>query len=122
MLLKSLFCLHGRDSRPRFVAISVGVYLGISLAVAAFGANFLMYLLALVGLPLLALTALRRLNDAAKPKALVAVFILPLLILLALYIVAAPPVVAILGLVLGAGATFWGTRLTSPTLDRKSVV
>ncbi|MFV0596440.1 hypothetical protein [Shewanella sp.] len=116
MLLKSLFCLHGRDSRPRFVAISVGVYLGISLAVAAFGPNFLMYLLALVGLPLLALTALRRLNDAAKPKALVAVFILPLLILLALYIVAAPPVVAILGLVLGAGATFWGTRLTSPTL------
>lgn len=116
MLLKSLFCLHGRDSRPRFVAISVGVYLGISLAVAAFGANFLMYLLALVGLPLLALTALRRLNDAAKPKALVAVFILPLLILLALYIVAAPPVLAILGLVLGAGATFWGTRLKSPTI------
>lgn len=116
MLLKSLFCLHGRDSRPRFVAISVGVYLGISLAVAAFGPNFLMYLLALVGLPLLALTALRRLNDAAKPKVLVAVFVLPLLILLALYIVAAPPIVAILGLVLGAGATFWGTRFTSPTL------
>ncbi|MDG5900343.1 hypothetical protein E2650_10705 [Shewanella xiamenensis] len=116
MLLKSLFCLHGRDSRPRFVVISVGVYLGISLAVAAFGANFLMYLLALVGLPLLALTALRRLNDAAKPKALVVVFMLPLLILLALYIVAAPPVLAILGLVLGAGATFWGTRLKSPTI------
>lgn len=66
MLLKSLFCLHGRDSRPRFVAISVGVYLGISLAVAAFGANFLMYLLALVGLPLLALTALRRLNEIGR--------------------------------------------------------
>ncbi|AAN53447.2 hypothetical protein HRJ35_04330 [Shewanella oneidensis MR-1] len=116
MLLKSLFCLHGRDSRPRFVAISVGVYLGISLAVAAFGANFLMYLLALVGLPLLSLTALRRLTDAAKPKALVVVLILPLIVLLALHIVAAPPVLAMLGLVLGAGATFWGARFSSPTL------
>lgn len=116
MLLKSLFCLHGRDSRPRFVVISVGVYLGIALAVAAFGANFLMSFLALVGLPVLGLTALRRLTDAAKPKVLALVFILPLLVLLALYIVAAPPVLAMLGLVLGAGATFWGARFRSPTL------
>ncbi|PIW60079.1 hypothetical protein [Shewanella sp. CG12_big_fil_rev_8_21_14_0_65_47_15] len=116
MLLKSLFCLHGRDSRPRFAAISVGVYVCISLAVAGFGANFLMYLLALLGLPLLALTSLRRLMDANKPKFLAALLVLPLPVYLALLIVGAPPFIAILGLVLAAGATFWGARLPSPTI------
>ncbi|MCP3129508.1 hypothetical protein [Shewanella sp. KJ2020] len=116
MLLKSLFCLHGRDSRPRFAAISVGVYVCISLAVAGFGANFLMYLLALLGLPLLVLTSLRRLMDANKPKFLAALLVLPLPVYLALLIVGAPPFIAVLGLVLAAGATFWGTRLPSPTI------
>ncbi|EGM68419.1 hypothetical protein [Shewanella sp. HN-41] len=116
MLLKSLFCLHGRDSRPRFAAISVGVYVCISLAVAGFGANFLMYLLALLGLPLLALTSLRRLMDANKPKFLVALLVLPLPVYLALLIVGAPPFIAVLALVLAAGATFFGARLPSPTI------
>lgn len=116
MLLKSLFCLHGRDSRPRFATISVGVYVCISLAVAGFGANFLMYLLALLGLPLLTLTSLRRLMDANKPKFLAALLVLPLPVYLALLIVGAPPFIAVLGLVLAAGATFWGARLPSPTI------
>lgn len=116
MLLKSLFCLHGRDSRPRFAAISVGVYVCISLAVAGFGANFLVYLLALLGLPLLALTSLRRLVDANKPKLLAALLVLPLPVYLALLIVGAPPLIAVLGLVLAAGITFWGAGLPSLAL------
>ncbi|MCL1092023.1 hypothetical protein L2744_20955 [Shewanella profunda] len=116
MLLKSLFCLRGRDSRPRFVAISVCVYTCISLAAAVFGPNFLMYLLALAGLPLLAFTSLRRLADAGKPKVLAGLLILPLPVYLALLIVGAPPFIAVLGLVLALGATFWGGNLASPTI------
>ncbi|MGL4898451.1 MAG: hypothetical protein ACRC4U_00135, partial [Shewanella sp.] len=78
MLLKSLFCLHGRDSRARFVLISVGVYAAISLAFAAFGADFLMYFIALAGLPLLALTSVRRSVDASKPRLLAGLLFLPL--------------------------------------------
>ncbi|MGL5359753.1 MAG: hypothetical protein ACRDBI_08580, partial [Shewanella sp.] len=115
MLLKSLVCLHGRDSRARFVLLSIGVYGAISLAAAAFGANFLLYLLALAGLPLLALTCVRRLADASKPRALAGLLLLPLPIYLALLLVGAPPFIAALGLVLAAGATFWGARLPAPT-------
>ncbi|MGI1968751.1 hypothetical protein [Shewanella baltica] len=116
MLLKSLFCLHGRDSRPRFVAISVGVYVCIALAAAAFGANFLMYLLALLGLPLLGLASLRRLADAAKSKGLIGVFLLPLFIFIGL--LTADVHIALIGLslVLAAGLTFWGWRLPAPTI------
>lgn len=116
MLLKSLFCLHGRDSRPRFVAISVGVYACILIAAAAFGANFLMYLLALLGLPLLGLTSLRRLADADKSKVLTGAFLLPLLILLGLFIADAHIALIGLCLVLAAGLTFWGWRLPAPTI------
>ncbi|SIQ66309.1 hypothetical protein SAMN05421840_10353 [Shewanella morhuae] len=116
MLLKSLFCLHGRDSRPRFVAISVGVYVCISIAAAAFGANFLMYLLALLGLPLLGLTSLRRLVDADKSKVLTGAFLLPLLILLGLFTADAHIALIGLCLVLAAGLTFWGWRLPAPTI------
>ncbi|MFP8844771.1 hypothetical protein ACLILW_13800 [Shewanella baltica] len=116
MLLKSLFCLHGRDSRPRFVAISVGVYVCIALAAAAFGANFLMYLLALLGLPLLGLASLRRLADADKSKGLIGVFLLPLFIFIGL--LTADVHIALIGLslVLAAGLTFWGWRLPAPTI------
>lgn len=116
MLLKSLFCLHGRDSRPRFVAISVGVYVCIALAAAAFGANFLMYLLALLGLPLLGLASLRRLADANKSKGLIGVFLLPLFIFIGL--LTADVHIALIGLslVLAAGLTFWGWRLPAPTI------
>lgn len=116
MLLKSLFCLHGRDSRPRFVAISVGVYVCIAFAAAAFGANFLMYLLALLGLPLLGLTSLRRLADADKSKGLIGVFLLPLIIFIGL--LAAGVHIALIGLslVLAAGLTFWGWRFPAPTI------
>ncbi|MCS6096480.1 hypothetical protein [Shewanella baltica] len=116
MLLKSLFCLHGRDSRPRFVAISVGVYVCIALAAAAFGANFLMYLLALLGLPLLGLASLRRLADADKSKGLIGVFLLPLFIFI--WLLTADVHIALIGLslVLAAGLTFWGWRLPAPTI------
>lgn len=116
MLLKSLFCLHGRDSRPRFVAISVGVYVCIALAAAAFGANFLMYLLALLGLPLLGLASLRRLADANKSKGLIGVFLLPLFIFIGL--LTADVHIALIGLslALAAGLTFWGWRLPAPTI------
>ncbi|MGR3969322.1 hypothetical protein [Shewanella sp. 1180_01] len=116
MLLKSLFCLHGRDSRPRFVAISVGVYVCIALAAAAFGANFLMYLLALLGLPLLGLASLRRLADADKSKGLIGVFLLPLFIFIGM--LTADVHIALIGLslVLAAGLTFWGWRLPAPTI------
>ncbi|MCU8002885.1 MULTISPECIES: hypothetical protein [unclassified Shewanella] len=116
MLLKSLFCLHGRDSRPRFVAISVGVYVCIAFAAATFGANFLMYLLALLGLPLLGLTSLRRLADADKSKGLIGVFLLPLIIFIGL--LAADVHIALIGLslVLAAGLTFWGWRFPAPTI------
>ncbi|MDT3295059.1 hypothetical protein Q4Q57_07815 [Shewanella sp. SP2S2-6] len=116
MLLKSLFCLHGRDSRPRFVAISVGVYVCIALAAAAFGANFLMYLLALLGLPLLGLASLRRLADADKSKGLIGVFLLPLFIFIGL--LTADVHIALIGLslVLAAGLTFWGWRFPAPTI------
>ncbi|MEM6231423.1 hypothetical protein [Shewanella scandinavica] len=116
MLLKSLFCLHGRDSRPRFVAISVGVYVCIALAAAAFGANFLMYLLALLGLPLLGLASLRRLADADKSKGLIGLFLLPLFIFIGL--LTADVHIALIGLslVLAAGLTFWGWRLPAPTI------
>lgn len=116
MLLKSLFCHHGRDTRLRYAVISAGVYICISLAVAGFGANFLMYLLALIGLPLLTLTSLRRLIDAGKPKLLTGLLVLPLIVYLALLIVGAPSFIATLGLVLGAGAIFFGARLPSPTI------
>ncbi|WP_372930700.1 hypothetical protein [Shewanella putrefaciens] len=116
MLLKSLFCLRGRDSRPRFVAISVCVYTCISLAAAVFGPHFLMYLFALVGLPLLAFASLRRVADANKPKVLAGLLLLPLPVYLALLIVGAPPFIAVLGLVLAGGATFWGGNLASPTI------
>ncbi|QYJ78575.1 hypothetical protein [Shewanella acanthi] len=116
MLLKSLFCLHGRDSRSRFIAISVGVYLSIGLAAAAFGANFLLFLCALLGAPLLTLSALRRLSDANKPKVLVAALVLPLVLILALLVVGAPPIISALGFILAMGATFWGWRFASPTL------
>lgn len=116
MLLKSLFCLHGRDSRPRFVAISVGVYACITLAAAAFGAHFLMYLLALLGLPLLGLTSLRRVADAHKPRGLTGVLLLPFIMFIAL--LAADMHIALIGLslVLAAGLTFWGWRLPAPTI------
>lgn len=116
MLLKSLFCLHGRDSRPRFVAISVGVYVCIALAAAAFGANFLMYLLALLGLPLLGLASLRRLADADKPKGLIGLFLLPLLIFIGLLMADAHIALIGLSLALAAGLTFWGWRLPAPTI------
>lgn len=116
MLLKSLFCLHGRDSRPRFVAISVGVYACISIAAAAFGANFLLLLLALLGLPLLGLASVRRLVDANKPQVFVAVFLLPLLIYIVLLLAGAHVAFIGLWLVLAAGLTFWGWRLPAPTI------
>ncbi|MGL4835810.1 MAG: hypothetical protein ACRCXH_15505 [Shewanella sp.] len=115
MLLKSLFCLHGRDSRARFVLISVGVYAAISLAFAVFGADFLMYFIALAGLPLLALTSVRRSVDASKPRLLAGLLFLPLPIYLALLQVGAPPFIAALGLVLALGATVWGARLPPQT-------
>ncbi|MGL4937714.1 MAG: hypothetical protein ACRC5E_07650, partial [Shewanella sp.] len=116
MLLKSLFCLHGRDSRPRFVAISVGVYAGIALAVAAFGAHFLMYLLALLGLPLFGLAGLRRLADAHKSKGWIGVLLLPLMMFIGLLVADMHLAFIGLSLVLAVGLTFWSWRLPAPTV------
>lgn len=116
MLLKSLFCLHGRDSRSRFVAISLITYAVVSLAVAAFGVNFLFILTTFLGLPLMGLTALRRLTDAAKPKALLVVLLLPLLIYLGLLSAGAHAGLLALGIIFASAMTFWGWRLAAPTL------
>lgn len=116
MLLKSLFCLHGRDSRSRFVIISLIIYAAVSLAVAVFGANFLFLLTTFLGVPLMGLAALRRLADAAKPKVLLVVLILPLLIYLGLLAAGAHTGLLALGVIFASAMTFFGWRLAAPTL------
>ncbi|BFL81948.1 hypothetical protein LFREDSHE_03980 [Shewanella baltica] len=75
-----------------------------------------MYLLALLGLPLLGLASLRRLADAAKSKGLIGVFLLPLFLFIGL--LTADVHIALIGLslALAAGLTFWGWRLPAPTI------
>jgi len=63
--LKSLFCLHGLDNRPRFVAICSTVYVIFIMLISTFTGNVFISLTILVLFtPILAFTSLRRLKDA----------------------------------------------------------
>lgn len=72
--LKSLFCLQGLDSRARFFAICSATYVIFIMLISAFADNaFISLAILALFTPILALTSLRRLQDAKLNKKLFAI-------------------------------------------------
>ncbi|MBE8168694.1 MAG: hypothetical protein HAW66_10055 [Shewanella sp.] len=68
MLLNSLFCIYGRDSNLRFIAVSAACYLVILLWMLIFGGNTSTFIPAIVAGVILLLSGYRRTRDAQKPQ------------------------------------------------------
>jgi len=67
-LVKSFFCVQGRDNRQRFLSIAVACHVAILLFKALFfGLPTLSIILLLLAAVPFSLSALRRMRDAAKP-------------------------------------------------------
>ncbi|MCL1078627.1 hypothetical protein D5R81_12080 [Parashewanella spongiae] len=68
MLLNSLFCIHGRDTSLRFVAISASCFFVILLWMLIFGSNASVFIPAVTAGIVLLLSGYRRVRDAQKPQ------------------------------------------------------
>lgn len=75
----SIICHQGRDNGPRFLAISSICYLALSLFALLFGFTPMLYLAALLLMPVLLLTGVRRLRDSQLPLYFSAILAVPLL-------------------------------------------
>ncbi|WP_394148209.1 DUF805 domain-containing protein [Shewanella atlantica] len=80
MQYSSLFCIRGRDNGPRFAAITALAYLVLLLGFIFIGASSALLLLALILMPLIGLSGLRRMRDAARPTWLLGLSFIPLLL------------------------------------------
>jgi len=80
MQYRSLFCVRGRDNGPRFALISALAYFILSLGFILFGASSALIILGLLLMPLLGLSGLRRMRDAARPSWLLGLSFIPLLV------------------------------------------
>ncbi|ABV34950.1 conserved hypothetical protein [Shewanella sediminis HAW-EB3] len=79
MQYRSLFCVRGRDNGPRFALISALAYLILLLGFIFIGASSALIIIGLFLTPLLGLSGLRRMRDAARPAWLLGLSFIPLL-------------------------------------------
>ncbi|GGB44507.1 DUF805 domain-containing protein [Shewanella inventionis] len=80
MLVKTLLCHEGRDTGLRLMVIVFAAFALLSLAAMVFPASIIILIFTLVSLPIVGLSAIRRLYDANKTIKLVTVCILPVFI------------------------------------------
>jgi hypothetical protein len=78
VLLKTLLCRHGRDNALRILTINTAGFVCLSLICILFPNSLIILLFTLVLLPLIILSALRRLKDAEKSARWVWLTCLPL--------------------------------------------
>jgi len=103
MQYRSLFCVRGRDNGPRFALISALAYLILLLGFIFIGASSALIILGLFLAPILGLSGLRRMRDAARPAWLLGLSFIPYLIF-------------ILSLVYGDSLSFSATCVVFATL------
>jgi len=79
MQYRSLFCVRGRDNGLRFALISALTYLILLLGFIFIGPSSALIFLGLFLMPILGLSGLRRMRDAARPSGLLGLSFIPLL-------------------------------------------
>lgn len=80
MLVKTLLCREGRDTGLRLMAIVFAAFALLSIAALVFPASIIILIATVVSLPIVGLSAMRRLHDANKTITFVLVCLLPVLI------------------------------------------
>ncbi|MGB6135412.1 MAG: DUF805 domain-containing protein [Shewanella sp.] len=80
MLVKTLLCREGRDTGLRLMAIVFAAFALLSIAALVFPASIIILIATVVSLPIVGLSAMRRLHDANKTITLMLVCLLPVLI------------------------------------------
>jgi hypothetical protein len=80
MLVKTLLCREGRDTGLRLMAIVFAAFALLSIATIVFPASVIILIFTLMSLPVVGLSAARRLIDANKTIKLAIVCLLPILI------------------------------------------
>ena len=80
MLVKTLLCREGRDTGLRLMAIVFAAFALLSIATIVFPASVIILIFTLLSLPVVGLSAMRRLFDANKTSKLVVVCLLPLVL------------------------------------------
>ncbi|MCT8988594.1 DUF805 domain-containing protein [Shewanella phaeophyticola] len=80
MLLKTLLCREGRDTGLRLMAIVIAAFALLSIAALVFPASIIILIATLVMLPVVGLSAMRRLHDANKTIIYALICLLPVLI------------------------------------------
>jgi hypothetical protein len=78
VLLKTLLCRQGRDNALRILAINAAGFVCLSLICILFPNSLIILLFTAILLPLVILSALRRLKDAGKPPRWIGLTCLPL--------------------------------------------
>ena len=106
MQYKSLFCVKGRDNWQRFSAISGSLYLILLLRFVLIGAGGGNLLLALLLLPVLGLSALRRVRDIER-QSWFAGLTLPPFMLFSLSLANESVMASLISLVIGASITLF---------------
>lgn len=105
MQFKSLFCIQGCDNGQRFAAISGLIYLGLLLTAVITGAGVVLYFAGVLFLPLLVLSGLRRVRDAARPNQLALLPLLPFICVLLTLIVSGSTMLLLTFMMLAAMVT-----------------
>ncbi len=114
MLVKTLLCREGRDTGLRLMAIVFAAFALLSIAALVFPASIIILIATVVSLPIVGLSAMRRLHDANKTITLMLVCLLPVLIFgVAAYFEAPLGVLAgvfLFGLACGGYFSFFSTK------------
>ncbi|MGI2170074.1 hypothetical protein ACROAE_07750 [Shewanella sp. MF05960] len=80
MLVKTLLCREGRDTGLRLMAIVFAAFALLSMTTIVFPASVIILIFTLMSLPVVGLSAMRRLFDANKTRKLAIVCLLPVLL------------------------------------------
>ncbi|AZG71870.1 DUF805 domain-containing protein [Shewanella livingstonensis] len=80
MSVKTLLCRDGRDTGVRLMAIILAAFLLLTVAAIVFPASMINWIVTLAVMPIVGLSAVRRLNDANKSKKLMMICVVPVLI------------------------------------------
>ncbi|QDE29788.1 DUF805 domain-containing protein [Shewanella polaris] len=80
MSLKAVLCREGRDTGLRLMAILLAAFLLLTVTAIVFSASVINWIVMLAVMPIVGLSAIRRLNDANKPIKLAMICVVPVLI------------------------------------------
>ncbi|MFT5235854.1 MAG: uncharacterized membrane protein YhaH (DUF805 family) [Shewanella sp.] len=113
MQYKSLFCVKGRDNGLRFSVISGVLYLVLLLGFMLTGVGGGNVLLAVLLMPVLGLSALRRVHDTERKSWFAAIPVLPFM-LVSLSLAGGSVAASLISLVIGASITLFLALQKSP--------